>query len=128
MRSDLWCLLLGMSLPSVMVVTLAMFMGVSVDELASLTIGTIAVLHVLFAVLGLVKCGHILFHHHLLLSMGEGALIAILAFAVQLVILAHFGAELVYVWRGWGKVVLSRSERLKEFIDHWVLGHGTFPL
>ena len=72
-------------------------MRVSVDELASLTVGAVPIRHVLFAVLGLVQGGYVLFLHNLLLSMGEGALVTEFTFAVELKILAHFSAELVDV-------------------------------
>lgn len=76
------------------------------DELASLSVRAIPSRHVLLAVLGLIQGRDILFQHHLVLSVGEGALVSVLTFAIQLEILAHFCAELVDVWCRWGEVVL----------------------
>lgn len=104
--SDLCNFLVDIGLLGV-VCDLGSFVGLSVDELASLSIWAIPVRHVLLAVLGLVEGGDILFEHHLLLSVGERALVTKLTFAIQLEILAHFCAELVDVWCRWGKVVLS---------------------
>ena len=105
-------------------------MRVSVDELASLTVGAVPGRRVLFAVLGLVQGGYVLFNHHLLLSMGEGALVTKLTFAIELKILAHFCAELVDVWCRRGEVVLPGRERIiEQSVDvHDTLGNGTFPL
>ena len=41
------------------------------DELASLPIWAVAILHVLLAQLGLVEDWHVALHHDLLLSMGK---------------------------------------------------------
>lgn len=126
--SDLFNFLVDISLLGV-VWYLGSFVGLSVDELASLTIGTVAILHVLFAVLGLIQGWYILFQHHLLLSVGERALVTELTFAIELKILAHFCPELVDVWCRWGKVMLSTSwsERIKQFVDD-TFGLRTVPL
>lgn len=83
------------------------FICVSVDELASLTVGAVPIGHVLFAVLGLVQGRYVLLLHNLLLSMCKGAFVTEFTFAVELKILAHFSTELMDIGSRWGKVVLS---------------------
>ena len=70
----------------------------AMDELASLTIWAVAILHILLAKFGLVEDRYITLSHDLLLSMSEGALVSIFAMAGLLEVLAHLSPEFVHIW------------------------------
>lgn len=80
---------------------------VAVNELASLPVWAVAILHILLAQFGFVEYWNIGFCHHLLLSMGKWALITVFAITVLFEVFAHFGSEFVNVWGRRGESLFS---------------------